>query len=176
LNKVLGDAVCLQCNGIFHLKKANQKYCSVVCRNQSSNARLNKSTDPCEDCNAQITKLSRTGRCSDCYSSFIRKNKISSWLDGKWRGGTDTKLSRTIRQYLLKEANYTCTRSGCGFNTPHPIDGESVLEVNHIDGNGANHKPSNLEVICPNHHALTESYRGRNVGNGRKTYYIRVRR
>lgn len=36
------------------------------------------------------------------------------------------------------------------------------LELNHIDGNRHNHHISNLEFLCPNCHAQTETYRGKN--------------
>ena len=93
------------------------------------------------------------------------------WLSGEWAGGSELSLSNTVREYLLKESNYAC--SSCGFDTPHPDDGSSILEIDHIDGNGSNHSYSNLRVLCPNCHALTSTYRGRNVGNGRNVSYSR---
>lgn len=36
------------------------------------------------------------------------------------------------------------------------------LELEHIDGNRHNHKLANLKLICPNCHAQTETYRGKN--------------
>ena len=110
--------------------------------------------------------------CSAKFSSRIKsEKKISLWLSGGWRGGTDYGLSQTIRNYLLEQSNYSCSK--CGFNKNHPVDGRTILEINHIDGNGLNHSPENLEVLCPNCHALTSSYRARNIGNGRPVYYLR---
>lgn len=103
--------------------------------------------------------------------STRREIKIRSWLDGNWNGG-NAYLSKTIRKYLLEINNFSCSK--CGFNKNHPDDGKSILEINHIDGNGTNHKFSNLEVLCPNCHALTSSYRGRNYGNGRPIKYLRI--
>jgi hypothetical protein len=37
------------------------------------------------------------------------------------------------------------------------------LELNHKDGNRHNHLWDNLEMVCPNCHAQTENYRGKNV-------------
>lgn len=37
------------------------------------------------------------------------------------------------------------------------------LEVHHKDGNKKNNNLSNLELLCPNCHALTDTYRGKNI-------------
>jgi hypothetical protein len=36
------------------------------------------------------------------------------------------------------------------------------LELHHIDGNNSNNILSNLTLLCPNCHALTDNYRGKN--------------
>lgn len=38
-----------------------------------------------------------------------------------------------------------------------------TLELNHIDGNNANHKFENLELLCPNCHSQTPTFKGKNV-------------
>lgn len=40
------------------------------------------------------------------------------------------------------------------------------LEVHHLDGKELNSELDNLILLCPNCHALTENYRGRNINNG----------
>lgn len=35
------------------------------------------------------------------------------------------------------------------------------LELNHIDGDNVNNKLENLEILCPNCHAQTDNYRGK---------------
>ena len=41
--------------------------------------------------------------------------------------------------------------------------GNSIpLELDHIDGNSANNTLQNLRLLCPNCHALTPTYRGKN--------------
>ncbi len=39
------------------------------------------------------------------------------------------------------------------------------LELHHIDGNRYNNSLSNLKLLCPNCHALTENYRAKNIRN-----------
>ena len=58
--------------------------------------------------------------------------------------------------------------SKCGWNQKNPHTGKIPLEIEHIDGNYNNNKEENLDLICPNCHSLTETYKGSNRGKGRK--------
>lgn len=40
------------------------------------------------------------------------------------------------------------------------------LEVHHKDGDSLNNELNNLELLCPNCHALTNNYRGKNINKG----------
>jgi TPP-dependent indolepyruvate ferredoxin oxidoreductase alpha subunit len=40
---------------------------------------------------------------------------------------------------------------------------EIPLELHHKDGNRKNNQRSNLDLLCPNCHALTDNYRGKNI-------------
>ncbi|MGF1428856.1 HNH endonuclease [Kitasatospora sp. LaBMicrA B282] len=52
---------------------------------------------------------------------------------------------------------------GCG--TPPTWHGRPLtLEVDHIDGDWLNNQERNLRLLCPNCHATTETYCGRNKG------------
>jgi len=42
------------------------------------------------------------------------------------------------------------------------------LQINHIDGDRSNNLRGNLELICPNCHALTDTYCGKNAKNIRR--------
>ena len=43
------------------------------------------------------------------------------------------------------------------------------LELHHINGDNRDHRMENLQMLCPNCHALTETYRGRNKSAHRET-------
>ena len=45
--------------------------------------------------------------------------------------------------------------------------GEKIpLEIHHIDGDELNSDLSNLQILCPNCHALTDNYKGKNINRG----------
>lgn len=173
-------STCQECTTEFeHERHGHRKYCSRSCAAKSNNRRYPKRRPEyhCE-CGTAITgKMYRLrGKCSPCAGTSVEAKRaayIAEWLAGERPGGSKAgNLSEIVRDYLLAEAGEACTK--CGFSTPHPDDGRPILEINHIDGNGTNHSPDNLEVICPNCHALTSSYRARNKGKGRPVKYTRV--
>lgn len=70
-----------------------------------------------------------------------------------------------IRRYLMELHEEKC--SVCGWGERNPRTGRVPLHVDHIDGDARNNRPHNLRLLCPNHHALTETYGNANRGNGR---------
>ena len=78
-------------------------------------------------------------------------------LDGKHPQYSTYKLS----QRLVKEGliNYECKKCGiCEYNNIH-----ISLELNHIDGNRYNNSLDNLELLCPNCHSQTPTYRSKKL-------------
>lgn len=37
-----------------------------------------------------------------------------------------------------------------------------IMELHHVDGDRTNHRKENLELLCPNCHAQTDTYRAKN--------------
>jgi 5-methylcytosine-specific restriction endonuclease McrA len=70
---------------------------------------------------------------------------------------------KTWKRYILYKYGHSCfeCKNSTWSNKPIP------LELDHIDGNSSNNIESNLRVICPNCHAFTSTYKGRNKGQGR---------
>lgn len=50
----------------------------------------------------------------------------------------------------------------------NPYSGTIPLEIDHIDGDYTNNSEDNLQLLCPNCHSLTSTYKGANKGQGRK--------
>ncbi len=70
--------------------------------------------------------------------------------------------SYKLKARLLKEGLLVARCHACG-NT-HWLGQPIPLELHHQDGNRRNNLLSNLTLLCPNCHALTDTYRGRNIG------------
>ena len=70
--------------------------------------------------------------------------------------------SNALRKRLLREGVFKHTCSVC-MNTEwlgKPI----ALELEHKNGDNRDHRLENLTLLCPNCHAMTDSYRGKNIG------------
>ena len=68
---------------------------------------------------------------------------------------------KVLRGYIERHKiiPYKCEVCGCD---GHWQDGIISLELDHIDGDNTNNEISNLHYLCPNCHALTKTYRGKN--------------
>ena len=62
---------------------------------------------------------------------------------------------RLIKEGLLEQRCYNC-------GLMKWLEGIIPLELEHIDGNTRNNLRENLTLLCPNCHALTPTYRGKN--------------
>jgi hypothetical protein len=116
-----------------------------------------------------IQKEERSKQLKEVFSSFGKeKLKQRSLKGSNGRSATakqrllssDTKLlgHDGRRKKVLIEQDHKCNK--CGLTD---CLGESLsLELDHIDGNNKNNDRSNLECLCPNCHAQTPTWRGRN--------------
>jgi hypothetical protein len=69
--------------------------------------------------------------------------------------------SNELRLRLIREGIFKPVCGSCELTS---WMGSSIpLEVDHQDGDRLNNELSNLRLLCPNCHALTPTYRGRNV-------------
>ena len=84
-----------------------------------------------------------------------KKNKYDY---SKFQSDTYMKNGRALPILIFKRG-HQCER--CKLTKWNDVN--IPLEVHHKDGNRFNNKEENLELLCPNCHALTDNYRGKNI-------------
>lgn len=69
---------------------------------------------------------------------------------------------KVLRGYVERHniIEYKCQFCGCN---GHWLNTEISLEIDHINGNNKDNRIENLRYLCPNCHATTETYRGKNI-------------
>lgn len=117
-----------------------------------------------------IYRSSRPGKfCSNkCQLEYEYKTYIERWKNGEESGivGKYGSISSHIRKYLFNK--YNCSCQICGWSEVNTYSGKVPLQIHHIDGNCLNNKEENLQLLCPNHHSLTETFGKLNKNSSRK--------
>lgn len=165
-------------------KYLNRKFCSQSCSASYNNCGVahnhkskNKDAIPfiqnakCLNCQSPIP--SKNKFCSiSCQQDFNYKNYIEKWKRHEVNGikGKNGQLSSYIRRYMFEKYDSKCSK--CGWSEINPYTNTIPLEVEHIDGNWENSYEENLDLLCPNCHSLTSTYRGANRGHGRNITWI----
>jgi len=95
---------------------------------------------------------------------LVKKLNYRLWAEAIFKGETFPS-SHKLKYILLKSGlkEYKCENCGlemwCGIPMP--------IQLHHIDGNHTNNSLENLQLLCPNCHALTDNFCGRNKGKRR---------
>ena len=122
-------------------------------------------TGICKYCGKEflIYESHRGHYCSkECATLGEKEKIINDWKNGKITGyrNSDYKISKTIREYILKKHEMKC--DVCGFSGINPYTNKTILQIHHKDGDAPNTTEENLQVLCPNCHAMTENFGSRN--------------
>ena len=101
----------------------------------------------------------RTNQAGRGYHKKPNKRKIpiEKILNGETPQYQTFKLKLRLLEDGIKE--YKCECCGLSEWNGKPIP----LELHHIDGNRTNHKLDNLQLLCLNCHAQTDSFRAKNI-------------
>ena len=74
----------------------------------------------------------------------------------------DNVKSHILKTKLIRDGIKESRCEICGLTTW--LNKEIPLELHHIDGNHFNNQLDNLQILCPNCHALQEGNSGANIG------------
>ena len=113
----------------------------------------------CENCDKSFhPRYSSIGKfcCKECEFSYKKRENIRKWKLGEVSGTNGYSCSTFVRNYLMDKYNSKCQI--CGWGEINPYTSKIPLQVHHIDGNSLNNIESNLQLLCPNCHSLTENF------------------
>jgi hypothetical protein len=148
---------CKKCEKVFEPKKGLINYCSLECRNSRVWSDYDKQKKSISAKNSEKQKNANKNRSKEVWIKVAetrKKNHIENILQSDY-----TSLSfESLRYRILYEQKNKCNR--CGLDSW--LGQEIVLELEHKDGNNKNNNRDNLEMLCPNCHSLTDTWRGRN--------------
>jgi hypothetical protein len=144
--------LCKCCSSKIEFEKPLAIFCSRSCA-ASFNNRKDQKFNSCKCCQKPTSNKSYCDK--ECYE----KHKYDLSLENK-----STWSHRKLKRFLLKDRGHSCEmcKNSEWMSVLIPLD------MDHIDGDATNNDLSNVRLICPNCHALTETYKGRNKGNGKR--------
>lgn len=176
---------CIHCSTLIPYDKMRNRFCNHTCAALHNNS-LRTIVEPtpktirgrefaaraaskemicqgyCESCNGSLgdhrLKISRF--CSyACHRDAKKDAGMAAWVAGERPSTTN----KTLRGFLTKLVGYKCSICGIAEWNGKPI----TLEVEHISGDSGDNSKENVCLICPNCHSQTDTFKGRNKGNGR---------
>jgi 5-methylcytosine-specific restriction endonuclease McrA len=138
----------------------------IPCKDEAASSSLAVSSKTCTVCGLPL-KAGKSFCSSSCHKQSQQNFYVSQWKLGLLSGSKGERLQVTLwlRKYLWETRGTACQK--CGWDERHPVDGKVLTEVNHIDGDASNNSEENLEIICPNCHSMTETFRARNKNSKR---------
>jgi len=113
-----------------------------------------------KELNLDTSHFTGSGHLKGKTHGWAKKTPLCDVLIKEFNGGISThKLKlRLIREGLLQRKCYRC-----GIN--EWFGKQLSLELEHKNGDRHDNRIENLEILCPNCHSLTSTYRGKGIKN-----------
>ena len=155
---LLNPKHCAYCNTMLSYDDRGKKFCNRSCSASFNNNKRGKTEFKFECLNCGKTKLwhrATSNKYCDtkCQMEYQYKTNLMNGTLGK----------NGLKRWLTETYGYKCAECGLSEWRNKSI----VLELEHRDGNSENNEFENLCLICPNCHSQTDTYKGKNKGNGR---------
>ena len=147
-------------------KNFNGIYKSLSKRSEACFKRKFIEKQYCLNCGKELNGLREKFCNYSCQRRYYHNEYIKRWQNGEENGVAGKYgISAHIRKYFLEK--YNCKCQLCGWSKENPYTNTIPLEIHHIDGDYTNNKEENLQLLCPNCHSLTDTYKSHNK-SGRK--------
>ena len=148
---------CKKCGKEFKPVKGLVNYCSLECRNSRFWSEEDKNKKSISAKSSEKVMIANNNRPDDYWEKIVKirkENRQKQIIKSNYE-----ELSfESLRFRILYEQKNKC--NNCGLD--EWLGQKLVLELEHKDGNNKNNDRNNLEMICPNCHSLTKTWRGRN--------------
>lgn len=106
--------------------------------------------------NIDISHFTGQGHLKDKTHNWAAKRPLQEVLV---ENSTYT-CSNSLRKRLINEGVFERVCNNC--KNAEWLDRPIPLELDHKNGHNMDHRLENLQLLCPNCHALTHNYRGKN--------------
>jgi hypothetical protein len=151
---------CKRCGVVLSCDQRRNIFCSHKCAGITNNlpGRHTKGI-PFSKCSMCGKNLTHHGKmCRNCRKEKHIEDIIKTGETGNYSN------SKVMRKYLIIIRGHRCEDCELEIWKNLPI----YLETHHIDGDPENNAPENLLLLCPNCHSITDNFKSKNRGNGRK--------
>lgn len=171
---------CKNCENIIKIRDGEipsqtrkRVFCCYECQSEYQRKKMignkirKKEQKYCLFCGTEIGRKAKKYCSNFCQSEYQYQQYIKKWKQGLEDGMKGAyQLSSYIKRYLFEKYDNKCCK--CGWSQINPCTGNIPLETHHKDGDYTNNDENNLELLCPNCHSLTDTYKNSLNHEGRK--------
>lgn len=155
-------AICEQCSKEHDGSFGSGRFCCRSCSNkwvalhQSDEAKARK-VEKGKGNLRRIGGFTQEARSKGAQrSNEVRREKRKIWLDEVLSGSRVPDHTSHMTDWLISFGYKESKCESC--NLSLWLGKDIPLELHHVDGNRSNWKLSNLQILCPNCHAMTDNY------------------
>jgi hypothetical protein len=152
---------CLNCDKELTAIQLGGKFCSRSCSASYNNRGVTRHIKGSKVCSCGNPKLTHNKYCAECIEKRVFQRTFDTQA---------IKSDKTRKKVLLQTRGQVCEGCGLAEWKGHPIP----LDLHHVDGDTDNNAEDNLQLLCPNCHAVTGTHKRRNK-NGKRQQERRQR-
>jgi len=124
----------------------------------------------CPVCGSAVPSSNHRYCSSACHRVDTEERLVNSWVAGEFNPphAGEGRVPEYIKRWWLTNYGERCIL--CGWAERRNADGRIPLSWDHMDGDCSNNRYRNIRLLCPNCHALTDTYGSLNKQSQRKRW------